>query len=131
MPVSERMVLLVRAVAVFAVNAVLGIAASAITYSAIPGRLSAQSTAITVGWLLPMTAVCALTLAVAVATRSATVGAMVGVCTWATIVYASSTTSGQLTAAVTNTSIYPPYLAVAACAAVVIGYVTRIQRRSQ
>jgi hypothetical protein len=60
------------------------------------------------------------------------VGAIAGVCTWAVIVLTSSTTGGQLTAAVTNTSTYYlPYLAVAACATVVIGYATRIQGRSQ
>jgi hypothetical protein len=125
MAVSERMVLLVRAVAVFAVNAILGIMTSAVTYSAIPGRLSAHATAITIGWLVPMTAVCALTLAVAVATRSASVGATAGVCAWATIVLVSRTSTGQLTAAVTDTSTYLPYLAVTACAAVVVGYATR------
>jgi hypothetical protein len=125
MPVSERMVLLVRAVAVFAVNAVLGMATSAITYSAIPGRLSAHATEITIGWLLPMTAVCALTLAVAVTARSASAGASAGVFTWAAVVLASRTSTGQLTAAVTDTATYLPYLAVAVCATVVIGYVTR------
>ena len=58
----DRMVLLTRVVAVFAVNAVLGLAASA---------ASGAATALTFGWLLPMTAVCALALAVAVALRSA------------------------------------------------------------
>src|SRR3954469_19965361 len=62
MAVSARMVLLVRSLAVFAVNAALGLAASA---------ASGVATAVTVGWLLPMTAVCALALAAATITRSA------------------------------------------------------------
>ena len=76
--VSERMVLLVRAVCVFAVNAFLGLVVSAITYAATsPGArpVNTATVAITVAWLLPMTAVCALTLAVAVTVRSAAVWA--------------------------------------------------------
>ena len=40
MAVSDRMVLLVRALAVFAVNAVLGLAASAVSASRCPGRVA-------------------------------------------------------------------------------------------
>ncbi|HEV2243317.1 MAG TPA: hypothetical protein VGR98_19895 [Streptosporangiaceae bacterium] len=119
MAVSERMVLLTRAVAVFAVNAVLGLAASA---------ASGAAASLTFGWLLPMTAICGLTLAVAVAARSATVGAAAGVAAWVITVLANRTASGQLTATVTNTETYLPYLAAAACAAVAVAYVTRPQR---
>ena len=56
MAVSDRMVLLVRALAVFGLNAVLGLAASA---------ASGAAAAVTFGWLVPMTAVCALALAAA------------------------------------------------------------------
>ena len=119
MPVSERMVLLTRAVAVFAVNAVLGLAASA---------ASGAAASLTFGWLLPMTAICGLTLAVAVAARSATVGAAAGVAAWVITVLANRTASGQLTATVTNTETYLPYLAAAACAAAAVAYVTRPQR---
>jgi hypothetical protein len=139
MPVSNRMVLLVRAVAVFAVNAVLGIAASLATYSAVRGSVApkgtgaaaAEAAAITVAWLLPMTAICALTLAVAVAARSANAGAAAGVAAWAVTVLVSGTVTGQFNAAVTNTSAYLPYLAVAACAVAVTGYASRSQRRTQ
>jgi hypothetical protein len=65
----DRMVLLTRAVAVFALNAVLGLLASV---------ASGAAAALTFGWLIPMTAVCALALAVAVAARSAAVGAGAG-----------------------------------------------------
>ena len=69
MAVSDRMVLLVRAVAVFAVDAALGIAASA---------ASGTAAAITFGWLVPMTAVSALALAAATLARSANVGVAAG-----------------------------------------------------
>jgi hypothetical protein len=131
MAVSERMVLLVRGVCVFVVNAFLGLTVSAITYGvAAHGAPAVQAEAgvITVAWLLPMTAVCTVTLAVAVAARSATAGALAGILAWIAMVLGSSSTSGQFTAAVTDTSTYLPYLAVAACAAVVAGFATRSQR---
>jgi hypothetical protein len=130
MPVSERMVLLVRAVCVFAVNASLGLVVSAVTYAAgSPGaRPATAATAITVAWLLPMTAVCALTLAVAVVVRSAAAGASAGVLAWLAMVFASGSASGHFTAAVTDGSTYLPYLAVAACATAAVGYATRAQR---
>src|SRR5262249_59486106 len=69
MAVSDRMVLLVRALAVFTVNAVLGVAASV---------ASNVATGIAFWWLLPMTAIRALALAAATPARSATVGAPSG-----------------------------------------------------
>ncbi len=119
MPVSERMVLLARALTVFAVNAVLGLAASA---------ASGAAASLTFGWLLPMTAICGLTLAVAVAARSANAGAATGIAAWVITVLANRTASGQLTATITNAETYLPYLAAAACAAAVIAYATRPQR---
>ncbi len=65
MAVSDRMVLLVRALAVFALNAGLGLVASA---------ASGAAAAVTFGWLIPMTAVSALALAVATIARSANAG---------------------------------------------------------
>ena len=56
MAISDRMVLLVRALAVFGLNAVLGLVAAA---------ASGAVAAVTFGWLVPMTAVCALALAAA------------------------------------------------------------------
>ena len=136
MAVSDRMVLLVRSVAVFTVNAFLGLAVSVVSYWVIgpeahgaTGRAAAQAVAVTFAWLLPMTAICALTLAAAVATRSASAGAATGVVAWCTTVLVTrAITSGELTAAVTNSMTYLPYLAIAACAAAVIGYGTRTQR---
>jgi hypothetical protein len=120
--VPDRMVLLTRAVAVFALNAVLGLLASV---------ASGAAAALTFGWLIPMTTVCALALAVAVATRSATVGAGAGVAAWVITVLAGQTASGRLTASVTNEYSYLPYLAVAACCAAIVTYATRPQRGLQ
>jgi hypothetical protein len=117
--VPDRMVLLTRVVAIFAVNAVLGLLASA---------ASGAVAALTFGWLVPMTAVSALALAVAVAARSATVGAGAGVAAWVIAVLAGQAASGQLTASVTNQGAYLPYLAVAACCAAVVIYATRAER---
>jgi len=131
MPVSERMVLLVRGVCVFVVNAFLGLTFSAITYAVASrgaDQVHAEAVAITVAWLLPMAAVCALSLAVALAARSAVAGAFVGVLAWAATILASSSGSGRFTAAVTDSSAYLPYLAVAACATVATGLVARSQR---
>ena len=63
MAVSDRMVLLVRALAVFASNAAFGLAASAASVL----RQVGAAAAVTFGWLIPMTAVCALALAAATA----------------------------------------------------------------
>jgi hypothetical protein len=139
MPVSDRMVLLVRAVAVFAVNAALGLVVSAVSYlvsahgmHGAGGHATAVVTAaITFAWLIPMTAVCALTLAVAVLARSAAAGALTGVLAWGATVLASRVSTGAFTGAVTDSTTYLPYLAVAACAAAVIGHATRTQRRTQ
>jgi hypothetical protein len=117
--VSDRMVLLVRTVVVFAVNAVLGLAASA---------ASSSAAAVTFAWLLPMTAVCALTLAMAVIARNAAVGAAVGVIAWLAVVFGAATSGGDLVTAVTDAALYLPYLAVAACCAAITVVATRSQR---
>jgi hypothetical protein len=115
------MVLLARALVVFAVNAVLGLAASAVTESGV-------AAAVTVGWLIPMTAVCAFALAVATVARSAGAGAAAGVAAWLIIVLSGRVASGRFSAAVTDTVLFLPYLAIgAACAAIVL-YATRIPR---
>jgi hypothetical protein len=138
MPVSDRMVLLVRAVTVFAVNAAIGLAVSAASYLVTPHGMhgtgghdtAAVSAAITFAWLIPMAAVCALTLAVAVVTRSASAGALTGVLAWSATMVASRASSGAFSTAVTDSRTYLPYLAIAACASAVIGYSTRTQRRT-
>jgi len=133
MPVSDRLVLLTRAVAVFAVNAVLGLIASAATLGT---HASAGTAQLTFAWLLPMTAACALALAVAVAVRSAVAGAGAGVGAWLALVLVRGATDGAggglsaaaLTSAVTDANLYLPYLAVAACCAVIVLFATRPQR---
>jgi hypothetical protein len=120
--VPERMVLFTRVVAVFALNAALGLLASA---------AAGAAAALTFGWLLPMTAVSALALAAAVAARSAAVGAGAGVAAWVITVLASKAVGGQLTASVTNAHAYLPYLAVAACCAAVVIYAVRPERGLQ
>jgi hypothetical protein len=89
---------------------------------------TAQAAAVTFAWLLPMTAICTLTLAAAVASRSASLGATVGIGAWTAAVLASLAASGDFTAAVTNSKTYLPYLAIVGCALAVIGYATRTQR---
>jgi hypothetical protein len=119
MAVSDRMVLLTRALAVFGLNAALGLAASA---------LSGAAAALTFGWLIPMTAACALALAVATVTRLAIVGVAAGVTGWVIMVLSGAASSGQLTTAVTNSALILPYLAFAACCGAVVLYATRIPR---
>jgi hypothetical protein len=121
MAVSDRMVLLVRALAVFAVNAAFGLVASAASGAAL---------AVTVGWLIPMTAICALALAVAVVARSAVVGAAAGMGAWAITILSGRVASGQFTAVVSRTVLILPYLAVAAVCIAVAVYATRTPRGS-
>ena len=78
--------------------------------------------ALTFGGLIPMTAVTALALAVAVAARSDFAGAGPAVAAWVTIVLASGTVGGQLADSVTNTATYLPYLGIAVCCAVIAAY---------
>jgi hypothetical protein len=121
MAVSDRMVLLLRALAVFAVNAALGLAASAVS-------ASGAAAAVTFGWLIPMTAVCAFALAVATVARSANAGAAAGVAAWLIIVLSGRVASGHFAAAVTDTVLFLPYLAIGAGCAAVALYATRIPR---
>jgi hypothetical protein len=118
----DRMILLTRVVAVFAVNAVLGLLASA---------ASGAAAALTFGWLIPMTAVCALALAAAVASRSALVGAGAGIAAWVITVLSAESASGQFTASVTSLPAYLPYLTVVACCAAIVSYATRPRRGLQ
>jgi hypothetical protein len=119
MAVSDRMVLLVRALAVFGMNAALGLAASA---------ASGTAAAVTFGWLLPMTAVCALALATATVTRSPNVGVAAGSTAWVIAILAGKAADGQFTAAITDSAFVVPYLALAACCGAVVLFVTRIPR---
>jgi hypothetical protein len=98
---------------------VAGLAASAV---------SGAAAAVTFGWLVPMTAVCALALAAATLTRSATVGAAAGLSGWAITLLAGQAAAGHFTAVIANSSLLLPYLVFAACCAAVAWYATRIPR---
>jgi len=119
MAVSDRMVLLVRALVVFGLNAALGLAASA---------ASGAAAAVTFGWLVPMTAVCALALAAATVTRSPNAGVAAGSAGWVIAILAGHAADGRYTTAVTDSSLVLPYLAFAAGCCVVVVVATRIPR---
>jgi hypothetical protein len=121
MAVSDRMVLLVRALAVFAVNAALGLAASA---------ASGTAAAVTFGWLLPMTAMCALALAAATAVRSPNAGVAAGLSGWAITLLSGQAATGQFTTVVSRSNLVPAYLAIAAISGAVVVYATRISRET-
>lgn len=112
MAVSDRMVLLVRALSVFAVYAALGLAATAATGAA---------ASITFGWLVPMTAVSALALAAATLLRSANAGVAIGLGAWCITVLAGQTVTGHVAVAVSDQSLFGYYAACAAiCGAIVV-----------
>jgi len=119
MAVSDRMVLLVRVLVVFALNAVLGVAASA---------ASGTASAVTFGWLIPMTAVSTLALAVAIVARSANAGVAAGLTAWAITVLSARSAAGHVTAAVTSSALLLPYLLVATACAAVAWFATRLQK---
>lgn len=107
--ISDRMVLLARVAAVFVANALLGLAATVVVGEALT---------LVLHWLAPMAMLSALGLAVASATRSASVGAAVVLAGWATIVVGGSVSIGGM-AAVEETALLPTYAAAAVVLAVV------------
>ena len=119
MAVSDRMVLLVRAVAVFGLDALLGIAACAASGAAL---------GITFGWLIPMTAISALALATATVARSANVGVAAGLAGWTIVVLSGQAAAGKFTATISDSALVLPYLAFAACCAAVVLYASRASR---
>lgn len=100
MATSDRMVLLVRSLAVFGVNAALGLVAS---------LFSAATVGITLGWLLPMTTVCALALAVATVSRSANVGVGAALLVWGLVVTAVAARTRDIASAVQIDALMPVY----------------------
>jgi hypothetical protein len=119
--VNDRMVLLVRALAVFGLNAVLGLAASA---------ASGTAAAVTFGWLVPMAAICALALAAATLSGSAYVGVAAGLAVWTLVVFAGQASTGSLVAAVTTSSLVVPYVLCAVVCGAIALYASRIPRRT-
>ena len=102
MPVSDRMVLLARVVAVFGLNALLGLVASLFT---------APAAGLTFGWLAPMTLVASLGLASATLARSANVGVAGALGGWCIIMLASAVPTQDLATAVENGAFVPVYAA--------------------
>jgi hypothetical protein len=119
MAVSDRMVLLARALGVFAVYALLGLAACAV---------SGMAASITFGWLVPMAAVSALALAAATVTRSANVGVGAGLAAWCITVLAGQAATGHLAVVVSDQSLFVYYLACAAVCTAVAVQATRLPR---
>lgn len=112
MAISDRMVLLVRALVVFAVYALLGLAASV---------ASGMAAALTFGWLIPMTLIAALALAAATVSRSADVGVATGLCGWTIMVLSWRVADGRFIAAVTYTAPRAAvYLVLAACCGIAV-----------
>ncbi|HTW97860.1 MAG TPA: hypothetical protein VMD59_03730 [Acidimicrobiales bacterium] len=116
MAVGDRMVLLVRALCVFAVDAALGLLASA---------GSGTATGITFEWLVPMTALSLLALAVATLARSANVGVGVGLSAWCITVLAGKAADGQFSFAVSDHTLLPIYFGIAALSGASVLYATR------
>ena len=116
MAVSDRMVLLARALSVFAVYALLGLAATA---------ASGAAASITFGWLVPMTAVSALALAAATLTRSPNAGVGIGVGAWCITVLASQGATGDVSVAVTDQSLFAYYAVCAVICGAIVVFTTR------
>ncbi len=122
MAIGDRTVLLVRGLSVFGVNAVLGLIASVAT-------ANVAATGLTLGWLVPMTTVAALALAVATVARSANVGVAAGLMAWGMIVLAGLADTGDLAAAVTSAAWTPLYLVGTAAGFAVALWATSEQRK--
>jgi hypothetical protein len=110
MPTSDQTVLLVRALAVFALNAVLGIAASLVVPVA---------GGVTFAWLVPMTAVAAFALATATVSGSANVGIAGGLAGWCIAILAGQVAAGHIDTAASAPVLVFPYLLFAAICVVV------------
>lgn len=101
MATSDGMVLLVRALAVFGLNASLGLVASLFT---------AATIGITLWWLVPMTTVSALALAAATLARSANIGVLVALASWSTVVTGTYARTRDVAVAVEYGAMTPVYL---------------------
>lgn len=119
MAISDRLVLLVRAITVFAVYAALGAVASLFT---------ATASGITLAWLVPMTTVSALALATATLARSANVGVAIGLAGWGLVVLGSAVSTHDLSTAVVRPALVPAYLAATALFLALALYATSSER---
>ena len=113
------MVLLVRALSLFALNAALGLAASA---------ASGTAAALTFGWLIPMTALSALALATATVTRSANAGVATALAAWAITVLSVQSASGQVTTDIGSSAVVYPCLAVTIVCGLIAWRATGVQK---
>lgn len=118
MATSDRLVLLVRSLAVFGLNAGLGLIASLFTD---------YSVSITLGWLVPMTTVSALALAAATILRSANAGVLVALFAWGMVISTAFAGTGDYAAAVAVT-LTPFYAAVAVALVALTLYATNGRR---
>lgn len=128
MAVDDRLVLLIRALAVFALNALLGVLATLAASAAVAGRPVGGTAAVgsvTYGWLLPMTAVCLLSLATSALFGSWVAGLGAGLGGWALAVIGGRTADGAFTAAITDPSWHFVYLSIALCCGAVAIYALR------
>src|SRR6185369_10832500 len=95
----------------FGLNAALGLIASV---------ASGVAVAVTFGWLVPMTAVCALALAIATITRSANAGVAAGLGGWVVTVLAAQAAAGRVSAATESVLVVPYLVFAAGCVATVV-----------
>jgi hypothetical protein len=132
MAVSERTVLIVRALAVFALNALIGVLATLAGSAGAPtaGRSGGTHAvdALTYGWLLPMTAVCLLALAAACVTGSSIAGLVTGLGGWTLAVVGGRAAGGSFATAVSDSAWSIPYLSIALCCGAIALYTLRETR---
>lgn len=119
MVISDRVVLLARGLAVFGLNAVLGLAASLV---------AAEGVGLTWGWLIPMTTVSALGLAGATLAGSSNAGVATALAGWAIVVLARFVDTRDLAAATEPGTLAPAYLAVTAVCLLASLYATDPRR---
>ncbi|MFL5758813.1 MAG: hypothetical protein ACJ789_03695 [Thermomicrobiales bacterium] len=120
MVVSDRTILLARALAVFGLNAILGILASLLTV---------EATDLTWLWLVPMTTIAALGLAGATLSGSANTGVATALASWGLIILARSIeTRDVVAAAQPSVTLTPLYLMIAAIGVAVSLYATSGRR---
>lgn len=126
--VDDRLVLLVRALAVFALNALVGMLATLAVSAARSGPRTGGAQAVgsvTYGWLLPMTAVCLLSLATSALLGSSSAGLVAGLGGWALAVIGGRAADGAFTAAVTDPGWRLVYLSIALCCGAVAIFALR------
>ena len=120
MATSDRMVLLVRTLCVFGLNAALGLVASLFT---------AATIGLTLGWLVPMTTVSALALAAATLTRSANVGVLVALLSWGLVVTSAFARTRDPAVAVESAALMPFYLVATVGLVAITLYATNGNRK--